>query len=631
MNIPARYLRKPWFIILNHLASKPEKYRVYFNDEVKSKVPVDLISSHSISAYDADLFEFDDPIEKSWFEVGIEGGGKITPVCYLSSYRISKTYIAFLCKAINLSADIGGTNKLNYARPVEGVIDVSLEKGDLTQIVLHKGLSDFRTSGDKIRFGDTSLQIGKASAERLIDYAIKIVPDLYTDKAFLRRETAILEALKSELKKFKVAKPVIPDLFETQSFAIEHHAALWQNPITGSLEHTYWVCMERTDALRSKGLADYGIAISTIVFQDTSSGFLTCEMQSMFFDQKGIPHFSTFAGIAAVESKKESLHIELHNFNKEHVTPGMATFTLSLNDIANQNIIVGHHSYYAPTFHKYITKTVVWMRYEEPDFPIRPSKPFSLHTNPGEFCTAFTKDLNPFDDKYLFEEIPLEIRQFLANRALNRLTMPKKRIRLLKGEHNSLESWMKNQYRDVYKDDILRICCIDYVVCFYYGEENISQITDKQILAKIRIDELSLVHHSDSGMFKAKYAHRPSKNVPPYTGEVHRKSYSVEVMMSNTKEQTGHTTEKNFVFLSFCIPEKLENAFKEGFDACDHFTGIISGLNDDKATPISFSALLFKRADVPQRMNKKFKDKLIKFFRMDQTLCIRPLPLGTKL
>jgi hypothetical protein len=328
-----------------------------------------------------------------------------------------------------------------------------------------------------------------------------------------------------------------------------------------------------------------------MMFLDTGP-FMGCVARNKYYLSGDRSTISSYEGIATIGDHDEYLHVELHLKQSEN-RPSAIFLTLNLNkDIGSQSLIVGHVNYFAPRFQKYLSKTIVLLRYNEAEpCPIKPSGADvnSLLGSEDGFLDSFAKDLNPFNDKTEFKQIPQAIRRFLANRIYNRLSMPKDGFNGLTGL-NSLKDWVDEKYKHIDNDKMLIDCSIKYLVRFYHGNQKVNGISEEEILKHTVLDELSIIFDENQGRFLAKYIHTDKKGKEViYTGEVSRKKASVEVVVATSFEEND--TERNYIFLTFSTPHTLDDTVD--FNSIKFLTGIIGGLNDDNGAPVSFAVLLF--------------------------------------
>ena len=178
-----------------------------------------------------------------------------------------------------------------------------------------------------------------------------------------------------------------------------------------------WFCFERTDI---------GICISCISFHAEEERIVV-NMRTYYRDDNIGYHFH-YKGLASRDQAQEYVIIELFREDVPHTYASFVLRTGVYNE-QGQHVSIGHHSYFAFRWAKYLTKQVVLLRREQlPDLDFEP------------------REIRREDAEY-DQLIPLLIRRFLSNRDKNRLSMPGKLINRLEGGTYSLKNWFDDYFR----------------------------------------------------------------------------------------------------------------------------------------------------------------------------------------
>lgn len=178
-----------------------------------------------------------------------------------------------------------------------------------------------------------------------------------------------------------------------------------------------WFCFERTDI---------GICISCLSFTEDDAHVLV-NMRTHYLDEN-VEYRFHYKGLASRDLAQEYLILELFREDTPHTFASFILRTGVYNEQA-QFVSIGHHSYFAFRWAKYLTKQVVLLRREQlPDLPFEPRE---IPRNHPDYST----------------HIPLLIRRFLSNRNKNRFSMPGKLINRLEGGTYSLQRWFEDYFR----------------------------------------------------------------------------------------------------------------------------------------------------------------------------------------
>ena len=150
-------------------------------------------------------------------------------------------------------------------------------------------------------------------------------------------------------------------------------------------------------------------------------------MRTYYRDDNIGYHFH-YKGLASRDQAQEYVIIELFREDVPHTYASFVLRTGVYNE-QGQHVSIGHHSYFAFRWAKYLTKQVVLLRREQlPDLDFEP------------------REIRREDAEY-DQLIPLLIRRFLSNRDKNRLSMPGKLINRLEGGTYSLKNWFDDYFR----------------------------------------------------------------------------------------------------------------------------------------------------------------------------------------
>lgn len=192
-----------------------------------------------------------------------------------------------------------------------------------------------------------------------------------------------------------------------------------------SWKKSRWLCYERTDA---------GICISKMELEE-EGGIVFASYNTKYFDGENNIDYS-YRGIAYLDNGGDNIVVNL--FRKQQ--PGnYASFIMRLdkyND-RSQKLSIGHHTYYAIRFRRYVTKRVIWTLYEK-----GMSQPFEA------------RELER-SEKNDFLAINPVIRRFLFYKDTNRLSQPEPILRMLEGKATSLQHWLKDYLTPSETDEVL--------------------------------------------------------------------------------------------------------------------------------------------------------------------------------
>jgi hypothetical protein len=140
--------------------------------------------------------------------------------------------------------------------------------------------------------------------------------------------------------------PPPPDIPSRINPIIAKHLAFWKGgALLSKLQGTWWLVMERTDAVRNP-LIENGISVSAFCFHRVENDYLTCEMYSKFYTPGNSHDFSYFTGLATSNDGQQYMHIEMHRQEADSANPGYGVFDLRIANDNAQYLMIGLYSYF---------------------------------------------------------------------------------------------------------------------------------------------------------------------------------------------------------------------------------------------------------------------------------------------
>ncbi len=555
-------------------------------------------------------------------------------------------------------------NGEEYHYQVKGYYQIKLEKekiGIIIELAANlkpKENSDFRyaqeklnrfahkydKTGDQLKISTGEIGIPYGSLVNLLNFAIELLRNKETKSTRDTVDEKILHFIIQELPENTGSETGKSDFKRISGIQVK----FWEHkePLNRFANRKF-LCYQRTDGCKDAE-ANFGVASSAIYIGQADNEACTITMHCNFNIENGDPEKFKYEGLLAYDESINYLVAELKRQGTETSPASFAYFFIRLPTNAgkvNNELYIGYHVYYSITVKRVIVKTVFIQNFgsntkAEDRLPFTEDElneyvfdlnPFSKIDNPSgkEQSDEIKKDDNKKDER--FGRISLLIRRFLAERNLNRLTMPEQEIGMLVGAENSLSAWMAYQKRAT-EDKILEaVGNYAYHVFYYYGPTSTTPLEAKQLFSSMRRDDLTLTYDNYMLDCNAAFVHR---KMDRYIGYAKRQQSTISIIMDSIVSK-HKTSSADIVHLTFSIPldEKL---FKEEYKGKDDFEGIISGLNDNGNTPISFVCLVKKANKKTIEAFEKDGEKsplgrqLLNFFRKHQgqlQISVKPNPI----
>ncbi|MEA5259144.1 hypothetical protein VB264_15210 [Arcicella aquatica] len=600
--IAERLIRKAWFVVLRHLKEQPAFYKeackelgISYHDEIfKSGIEILDISNCQLI--------FNDDIENNWHQ-----NGSIR-IDFLA--KILHGYEAKICAIIN--------NKVLKGRIKHSVAthnSEKLSKGGIAQTVFNIGATNWQQNSNQITINESLLkELNPKKILMLYEY-VKVISIFYGKKGseleiemdFLQKELSKLLSFQNQLFEFK------QDIGGAQS-----HYKVWSNTnnFPQSLFNTKWLRYERRDFANlgpDSIKSTRGFSIGCIEFIGGKKKFPTIET-CINLDINNTIIKSTLKGICRFEHNSNYLFIDMNNVNITDDSINnldlTSLYVLRMNkiDIQNQEIIIGYHIFYSLIKHKYLVKTTLFVKFsDEQALPFTP------------------RIINSSESDY--KNIPILIRRFFANRSMNRLTIPSSVIsHLEKTTDNSgtLHDFLLRQGKII--DDTILGGIIGNFDLFYYHKKTYPT-NDMKYLDGIRKDKLIIDYDDDLCELRATFIH---KNKEIYKGKGFRKNRTIQFLLEQTnspnnlvkKIYRNGDNDRKVVYFAFPVPSYDEVFFEDEIKNNLSFEGVLSGIDDEKALPLSFSALLVKEdisLDLSNPNDKMTKKLLFHFKKLSAT------------
>jgi hypothetical protein len=383
------------------------------------------------------------------------------------------------------------------------------------------------------------------------------------------------------------------------------------NALPAIFTNSTWTCYERTDGI-SDAAAQWGIALSSItVGKPDEKGFMPINMHSKYVRGE-----SYYKGIIAKEPKSDHLVAQLLR-ESDAMLPAFFVMRLNPSMPETQQLLIGHFLHYSVYYRHYLTKTVVWVKTDKSSQP---------------------QDLT--EGEPAFANLPQSIKSFLKNRLRNRLTMPSKDVTTDSNadDRHSLHHWLIKNNKAIIENPTLLAYVGDYFICYYHGEAAAhEQPATRAAIAKLlRVDRLAIWYDRDSMEFRAEYTHkRGGAAESTYRGVARFNSSTIQLLLNEFEDEKDSDTlfqrkaQANFVHITVSTPLVHPVALQPIINAHDYFPGIVSGLNDEHNTPVSFRMAIVKREKflnknelktnqvfVPaDHLNNPVLQKVIKYFK----------------
>ena len=587
MEFHSRFLRKPWFVILENFTDQLEDYKEVLDKYSDTRLPDNAIPV-SIHYVEGSEIEFKDPIEKEWSLEGFKPAKTHVKIQYKSFPEINHGFTSLICSLISVRAIISPGEERDYRKSMSDLDDRKVFRMMQDQI---NSVLRPKKQGNEYVFRDQTINVKYDFVLKLIDFAEHVLTKK-GNKSSGSNDLECLSAIRDLLKSEFSSKPDKAAEEDVQYRKVrEEHDKFWRaGSLCKKFHNTTWLCFQRTDGRKNQH-ANYGISISPVEIKYWGKDKVTANMICAYSDADGQVESYEYNGMVTADDNTENLIIELKRVEKDAVPASVAYFVMQLGKDKDQKVVLGYHMYYSLFSQRFITKVVIWEKLD--DTKAHHRLPVNNHDVTDEnILTPYARDINPLDDIQDFKNIPLLIRRFLSDRKLNRLTLPSKTISQLELKENSLKKWIEPKYNKA-DDQILKACCGKYHLFYYYGERIYENMEEGDILEFIRVDELSISFDENFANFSATYVHERNRGIT-YHGKADRKSTTIEVLVEYKGGEKYKTTNVNMILISFSIPNSDEHVFEQEYIRYSSFEGLISGLNDNELTPVAFLALIKK-------------------------------------
>ncbi len=517
--------------------------------------------------------QFTDPVEIDWLKNKISINEKEYDLSYPEPYFIKPGYIEKICTIIGTKTGIYKRRNLN---------DTGRKGGDV-QDELHRCLSSelYAPKENSRRFN-----LSRTHINYLFQQAHSSVDFIFANDQ-VKRETEheILNFLKQSLNS---STSISHELFTSEEniSALQLTEIFWRGGIPSAFFETghFWKCYERV-SLDKKEWPEYGpkhgFMINGFCIYPMASGEANCLMVNTSINSENEREQGRYFGPAAVAGTRNPY---LHLYLQQKNTPFPEYFVLKLDDPAKQKIMIGHYISYSENLRKYITKMVVLEKLSKEDqtkFNFTTAADLDLALKKlSEYAREITYNMSVEE----IETVPKPIRAFLADRRLNRLSMPFEPINFL----GQLEKWMDEKHKFI-KDTQLGVLCKQFVVVYCYDENELGQTIDNLDWMKVRLDAMEITIDESELRYNVDYIHRAEGKASKYSGNVFIKTGNIELLIYQSNEEDLKAVDRNYGLLNFSIPQI------DVITAESHFIGILSGLGDKPVTPVSYRVIIFMR------------------------------------
>jgi hypothetical protein len=587
--IPARLLRRPWYILLKHFKLNPD----YFNE--KNQVSISEYGAH------IELIEnpvFTDDLEKHWLDKGI--GADAVKFEYDEPYMIKFGWTEKVC------TPIGEKTKLYIRRGS----DKKIRKGGQVQEILHHFLSvELAVPSDNKR----KLVLSKAHVNALFRSARASLAFIYAgEPGRVEREHVILNFLRERISEYLNKSTISENLPGSGAPVVQRASTFWLKGIDSAFFETgnTWRCYERIGLDKEDWPQQgpmHGFMINALRFYKGDGGGAYGQMVNTSINAENERVTGFYSGPAVIDgSRTPYLHLQLHNSQ----LPFPVYFVLKVDNAAKQKIMIGHYTSFSEKLRKYITKMVVLEKVitpgQQPPGANLPADPADAWAKLQELTREITYKTN----KNAFEKIPKPIRTFLASRRLNRLSMPAEPINFLA----ELKKWLDEKHKFI-KETKLANLCKEYIVVYCF-EDKPEGTRDDFNWNRLRLDTLRIEADESELKYNVQYVHRSGGTTSGYTGRAFIKTGNLELLVFQSNEEGLAAADRNYGLLNFTIPQP------EHVDTVPYFTGILSGLGDKPVVPVSYRAMVFTRVKflkittaeiAPENINDECKQQIAGF------------------
>lgn len=383
-----------------------------------------------------------------------------------------------------------------------------------------------------------------------------------------------------------------------QSVTISHQPlhlpvlhSLKAKPSLSYLENTEWLIFERMGDQPIEG-AIWGLGVSKLFFK-SDGGYLGVEMHSNY-EQLERKH----VGIASADTQLDYLFIDMVMTDNSGKRANLV-LRLADTDTEHQSTMIGHYTYHSRRYKHLLSKTVVLQQIIGHVQTGGPSLLADLKS--GEYLYS--------DPEY--KKTPIEIRQFLYSREMNRMSFPDTII----SDLSELEKFHKNHREEKLNTVLLNSFCNDYFVYYKHSDGTITE------------DDLSLSYNEEAILIEASFLHQTDlhgKNIKTWMGVpiINEQKRAISIKLNDAKNITHQ--EDDPILITFWLPD-----VRMHYDYCECFPGLISGLEDATKEPIGFICLVVRKDIVD--FKGKIDERLHAFFASNTFLEMAPRNIQFKL
>ncbi len=319
---------------------------------------------------------------------------------------------------------------------------------------------------------------------------------------------------------------------------------------------------------------DLGISQSTIKFEE-EGGVVFVTVNTMYIDSENASYPFTYKGIAYRNSGGEFIIINLFRKEVENV---YASFIMQLDrsNYRAQKLSIGHASYLTIRYRRYLTKRIIWVKYEE--------------ANLDNFVP---KDIKIKDEEY--KKIDKSIRWFLQKKELNRLSMPDVPIIRLNGNIDTLKNWMIGKQEFSEKDQVINDLHGEYYL-FYLK----SVSGDKRIKNELKYESLSII--GDERLLPDELSNTEAilfHQERQWKGLAERNNNVLQMNLYKTNENNEVNRSEPSKIISLMIflgGVKESESYKVQLEVMDFLTGIAMGLNENGNVPVANKICLIEKS-----------------------------------
>jgi hypothetical protein len=512
-------------------------------------------------------------VEIEWLNNKVSINEKEYDLSYPEPYFIKTGYTEKICTIIGAKTGIYKRKNPN---------ETGRKSGDV-QDELHRCLSSllYAPKEDSRKF-----HLSRTHIDYLFQQAHDSVDLVYRDDQVKKEaEHKILNFLKQSLNS---STSISQELFtgEDNISALQLTEDFWRKGIPSAFFETghFWKCYERVSLDKKEWPESgpkHGFMINGVCIYPLDSGEANCLMVNTSINSENEREPGRYFGPAVVTGTRTPY---LHLYLQQKNIPFPEYFVLKMDDPARQKIMIGHYISYSESLRKYITKMVVLEKLNKEDqtkFNFTTAADLDLVLKK---LSEYTHEINYKMSVKDIDTIPKPIRAFLADRRLNRLSMPSEPINFL----GQLEKWMDEKHKFI-KDTQLEVLCKQFVVVYCYDENDLGQTIDNLDWAKVRLDTMEITMDESELRYNVDYVHRAEGKASKYSGNVFIKTGNLELLIYQSNEEDLKAVDRNYGLLNFSIPQI------DVITAESHFTGILSGLGDKPVTPVSYRVIIFMR------------------------------------